>query len=152
MAIQLPCRHQAAWRAAGSTAPSPPPPALTGSSMSNPLSHRSVHVATLALALAVPVRAPQTAQPAIVREGSVGGIIAYRIPGNGLRVLFSPDPTKAQTLVNLTYLVGSRHEGYGETGMAHLLEHMLFKGTTRHTDIVRELESHGAAYTGTRPF
>ena len=26
-------------------------------------------------------------------------------------------------------MVGSRHEGYGETGMAHLLEHMVFKGT-----------------------
>ena len=31
--------------------------------------------------------------------------------------------------VNITYLVGSRHEGYGETGMAHLLEHMLFMRT-----------------------
>ncbi len=29
----------------------------------------------------------------------------------------------------MTYLVGSRHENYGETGMAHLLEHLLFKGT-----------------------
>src|SRR5205814_361508 len=94
MAIHLPCRHQAAWRAAGLAAPaSPSPPHPPDLSMSTPLSHRSVHVATLALALAVTVRAQQPAQPAIVREGSVEGIIAYRIPGNGLRVLFSPDPT-----------------------------------------------------------
>ena len=32
----------------------------------------------------------------------------------------------------MTVLVGSRHEGYGETGMAHLLEHMVFKGTPTH--------------------
>ena len=42
--------------------------------------------------------------------------------------------------VNVTYLVGSRHEGYGETGMAHLLEHMLFKGTPRHRKIWSELD------------
>src|SRR6266571_3462722 len=139
MAIQLPCRHQAPGVPPDQRPPSPSP-ALTGSSMATLLSQRSVHVATLAIALAVPVRAQQAAQPAIVREGSVEGIIAYRIPGNGLRVLFSPDPTKAQTLVNVTYLVGSRHEGYGETGMPHLLEHMLFKGTIRHADIAKELE------------
>ena len=40
-----------------------------------------------------------------------------------------PDDSKPTVTVNLTVFVGSRHEGYGETGMAHLLEHMLFKGT-----------------------
>ena len=38
-------------------------------------------------------------------------------------------PLEAKVTVNLTVFVGSRHEGYGETGMAHLLEHMVFKGT-----------------------
>ena len=41
-----------------------------------------------------------------------------------------PDPTKATVTVNVTYKVGSRNENYGETGMAHLLEHLLFKGST----------------------
>ena len=47
----------------------------------------------------------------------------------------------------MTVLVGSRHEGYGETGMAHLLEHMLFKGSKLYpevNDIDRALQAHGA--------
>ncbi|HXW53150.1 MAG TPA: insulinase family protein, partial [Myxococcota bacterium] len=48
---------------------------------------------------------------------------------NGLKVLLFCDPSQANVTVNITYLVGSRHEGRGEAGMAHLLEHMLFRGT-----------------------
>src|SRR5262245_12820116 len=58
---------------------------------------------------------------------TVEGITEYRL-ANGLRVLLFPDPSKQTITVNLTYFVGSLHENYGETGMAHLLEHMLFKG------------------------
>ena len=65
---------------------------------------------------------------------SVEGITEYQLD-NGLRVLLFPDPTRPKVTVNLTVLVGSRHEGYGETGMAHLLEHMVFKGTPTHPDI-----------------
>ena len=61
---------------------------------------------------------------------SVEGITEYRLD-NGLKVLLFPDNSKPTVTVNVTYLVGSRHEGYGETGMAHLLEHMMFKGTAK---------------------
>src|ERR1700733_14289699 len=64
---------------------------------------------------------------------SVEGITEYRLD-NGLRVLLFPDASRPKVTVNLTVLVGSRHEGYGETGMAHLLEHMVFKGTPTHPD------------------
>ena len=57
---------------------------------------------------------------------SVEGITEYRLE-NGLRVLLFPDPSQPQVTVNITYLVGSQHEAYGETGMAHLLEHLLFQ-------------------------
>ena len=68
--------------------------------------------------------------PAGVTEAaSIEGITEYRL-GNGLRVLLVPDESKPSTTVNMTYLVGSRNENYGQTGMAHLLEHMLFKGTS----------------------
>lgn len=60
-----------------------------------------------------------------------------------------PDNSKQTITVNITYLVGSRHEGYGETGMAHLLEHLVFKGTPNHPDIPSELSSHGARPNGT---
>jgi len=59
-----------------------------------------------------------------------------------------PDQTKQTITVNMTYLVGSATENYGETGMAHLLEHMVFKGTPRHTNIPQELTAHGARPNG----
>ena len=77
--------------------------------------------------------------PALLAEAphkvaTIEGITEYRLE-NGLRVLLFPDPSAANVTVNLTVLVGSRHEGYGETGMAHLLEHMVFKGTPKHPDV-----------------
>ena len=61
--------------------------------------------------------------PAPVMVTTVEGITEYRL-ANGLRVLLYPDASKPTITTNITYLVGSRHEHYGETGMAHLLEHM----------------------------
>src|SRR5690242_9628354 len=92
------------------------------------------------------VSAPAPAAPE--RVTSVEGITEYRL-SNGLRVLLFPDPSKQTVTVNMTYLVGSRHENYGETGMAHLLEHMVFKGSPRHTDIPQELTAHGSRPNGT---
>ncbi|HEY3132876.1 MAG TPA: pitrilysin family protein [Acidobacteriota bacterium] len=82
---------------------------------------------------------------------SVEGISEYRL-ANGLRVLLFPDQSKQTTTVNITYLVGSRHENYGETGMAHLLEHLMFKGTPQHPNIQQELNQHGARPNGTTSF
>jgi zinc protease len=79
---------------------------------------------------------------------SVEGISEYRLD-NGLKVLLFPDMSKQTITVNITYLVGSRHENYGETGMAHLLEHMLFKGSPGHPNIPAELTAHGARPNGT---
>ena len=59
---------------------------------------------------------------------TVEGITEYRL-ANGLKVVLYPDASKPTATVNMTYLVGSRQENYGETGMAHLLEHLMFKGT-----------------------
>jgi zinc protease len=79
---------------------------------------------------------------------SVEGINEYRL-ANGLRVLMFPDQSKQTITVNITYLVGSATENYGETGMAHLLEHMVFKGTPKHSNIPQELTSHGTRPNGT---
>jgi zinc protease len=84
----------------------------------------------------------------VERVTSVEGITEYRLK-NGLRVLMFPDPTKQTMTVNITYLVGSATENYGETGMAHLLEHMVFKGTPKHTNVPAELTAHGARPNGT---
>src|SRR6516225_5190644 len=90
--------------------------------------------------------------PQGVRKGaSLAGINEYTFP-NGLRVLLLPDAGSATITVNITYLVGSRHEGYGETGMAHLLEHMNFILTTNGRNIKKELTDHGAQWNGTTDY
>jgi zinc protease len=99
--------------------------------------------------------AAQPAAPAlpagVQRVAGIEGITEYRLP-NGLRVLLFPDPSKSTITVNATYLVGSKHESYGETGMAHLLEHLLFKGSTRHPNIPKELQDHGSRPNGTTSY
>jgi zinc protease len=79
---------------------------------------------------------------------SIEGVTEYRL-ANGLRVLTLPDPGIDTVTVHITYFVGSRHEGYGEKGMAHLLEHLLFKGSRRHPNIKEEFTRRGARWNGT---
>lgn len=105
-------------------------------------------VSLLASSLSAFAQTTATALPkGIERVTSVEGINEYRL-ANGLRVLVFPDQSKQTITVNMTYLVGSATENYGETGMAHLLEHMVFKGSTKHTNIPQELTSHGSRPNG----
>ncbi len=86
-----------------------------------------------------------TPAAAIQKITTVEGITEYRLD-NGMQVLLFPDQTKQNITVNVTYLVGSVHENYGETGMAHLLEHMLFKGSPKHPNLRVEMENRGARW------
>jgi zinc protease len=94
------------------------------------------------------VSAPPRAPAGVTRVTSVEGITEYRL-ANGLKVLLFPDQSKPTVTVNITYLVGSRHENYGETGMAHLLEHLMFKGSKKHPAIDAEFNQRGVRYNGT---
>jgi zinc protease len=78
---------------------------------------------------------------------TVEGITEYKLD-NGLQILLFPDPSQSTVTVNITYLVGSRVEGYGETGMAHLLEHMLFKGSPRHRNVLKLIDERGGQANG----
>ncbi|MFT3693144.1 MAG: pitrilysin family protein [Kofleriaceae bacterium] len=78
---------------------------------------------------------------------TVEGITEYRLP-NGMQVLLFPDDSQSTVTVNVTYLVGSRMEGYGETGMAHLLEHMMFKGSPRHRNVLKLVSEKGGQLNG----
>lgn len=78
----------------------------------------------------------------------IAGVSEYRL-ANGLTVLLSPDESKPSMTINMVYKVGARQEGPGEAGMAHLLEHMLFKGTERHPDPKKELTRRGIEWNGT---
>src|ERR1700749_664452 len=81
--------------------------------------------ACLAILLLSSAAFSQTLPPGVEKVTSVEGITEYSLP-NGLHFLLFPDDSKPKLTVNTTYMVGSRFEGYGETGMAHLLEHMNF--------------------------
>ena len=78
---------------------------------------------------------------------TVEGVTEYQLE-NGLRVLLFPEASKPTITVNMTYLVGSRHEGYGETGMAHLLEHLMFKGSTNYPTPTKEFTKRGFRMNG----
>ena len=115
------------------------------------MKHPRLHALALACLLALPATA--FASDIALPKGTtattcVEGICEYRL-SNGLRVLLFPDASKPTVTVNLTYLVGSVHENYGETGMAHLLEHLLFKGTPRHADIPGEMKKRGVGFNAT---
>lgn len=96
-------------------------------------------------------RAAAEQEVSLEQVASVEGITEYRL-SNGLRVLLFPDPSQSNTTVNITYFVGSGSESYGERGMAHLFEHMLFRGTPDHPRIDEELTEHGARANGTTWF
>ena len=109
---------------------------------------RNVQFTTVAALLCSLAAYSQTLPQGAQKTTSVEGITEYSFP-NGLRVLLFPDPSKPKVTVNITYLVGSRHEGYGETGMAHLLEHMNFIQTKTRKNLKQELTDHGAMMNGT---
>ncbi|MGO9257771.1 MAG: M16 family metallopeptidase [Bryobacteraceae bacterium] len=93
----------------------------------------------------------QTLPSGVEKKASMGGITEYDFP-NGLKVLLYPDPAEPKITVNVTYLVGSRHEGYGETGMAHLLEHLDFIQTTNGRDIKKEITDRASNWNGTTSY
>ena len=108
--------------------------------------------AALWLGLAARLCAAEVALPVgVERITSVEGITEYRLP-NGLQVLLVPDASKPTTTVNMTYHVGSRMESYGETGMAHLLEHLMFKGSPKHPNPWGEFTQRGLQANGSTSF
>jgi zinc protease len=109
-------------------------------------------LSTQAVAQAAPARTQRPAAsaqqaPKATLITTVEGISEYSLP-NGFRFLLFPDQSKPTVTVNITYNVGSVHEGFGETGMAHLLEHLVFKGSKRHPNIPQELTNHGSRRNG----
>ncbi|WP_296001833.1 pitrilysin family protein [Rugamonas sp.] len=117
-------------------------------------SRAAVRTGLILCGMSLVASAPAWAQalPAgVVRGPAVEGITEYRLP-NGLKVLLFPDASKPTVTVNVTYLVGSRHENYGETGMAHLLEHMMFKGAPQHRNITRDFSERGMEFNGSTTF
>ena len=103
------------------------------------------------LAWFLPLTAAVALPPGVTQGASVEGFTEYTL-ANGLKVILFPDATKPTTTVNVTYNVGSRQESYGETGMAHLLEHLVFKGTPKSANIFQELGRRGMQFNGSTFF
>ncbi len=123
------------------TAPIPPHAAHAAPAAASP-------AATASGPALAPATAPSPALPAGVRQVvMIEGVAEYRLD-NGLQVLLAPDDSRAQTTVNMSYRVGSRNEGPGETGMAHLLEHLLFRGSPKYPDALAEFARRGLAANG----
>jgi zinc protease len=121
--------------------------------MHDPLSLGAALLSALLL-VAPPHTLAQGAKPVPkgpVRVTAVEGVNEYRL-ANGLKILLIPDRSIDTITVNVTYLVGSRHEGYGESGMAHLLEHLMFRGTKRFPNIKADFQQRGARYNGSTSF
>ena len=126
----------------------------------------SLSVVSLSMAFAfgglmhVPAIAAESTPPAAVNTKLPAGIQFVRnvegineyVLTNGLKVLLVPDASKPSTTVNITYRVGSRYENYGETGMAHLLEHLMFKGSKQHPRLWEEMSQRGVQFNGTTSY
>lgn len=99
-------------------------------------------------ATSAPAGQPSQALPDGIKSmHTVGGVSDYQL-ANGLRVVLAPDASKPTTTVNMTYLVGARQENYGQTGMAHLLEHMMFRGTPTTRNALAEFSRRGLEANG----
>ena len=113
-----------------------------------------VTLASAGLVAAQTASSPSNATLSFVRE--LGDVREYSLP-NGLQVLLLRDTQRPAMSVNITYRVGSRHEGLGEYGAAHLLEHMLFKpvglGTPpKFNDAKTSMETLGMRWNGTTSY
>ncbi|GEM45424.1 M16 family metallopeptidase [Deinococcus cellulosilyticus] len=102
---------------------------------------------TLGLLLASTATAQDLGVPGATHVTTLEGVSEYRLD-NGLKVLLFPDESKQSFTFNVMYKVGSVQESYGETGMAHLLEHMMFKGTPSRPKLTDEFTARGAGAGG----
>lgn len=88
---------------------------------------------------------------AVVAPGLAGASVPYservreHVLANGLKVLLLEDHKAPVGVVQLWYRVGSRNEHPGSTGLSHVLEHMMFKGTEKHgpEDYSRIIQRNG---------
>lgn len=90
-------------------------------------------------------------QPSI--SGSDSSVVHERVLKNGLKVLVKPDRRAPVVVSQIWYKVGASYEPKGLTGISHVLEHMMFKGTktTTPNEFSRIIAAQGGrenAFTG----
>ena len=92
--------------------------------------------------------APRGASPPPSTD-PLAGAAAFTLD-NGLTVVLRPDPAHPVVAVQMLYRVGARNETIGLTGIAHYLEHMLFRGTEHFglADVTGVIERAGGEWHG----
>lgn len=83
----------------------------------------------LTLLIIFPGCTPETAEEA---PGDTDGHIYEEVLPNGLKVIAVKDAAAPLAVFQVWYNAGSSYEPVGKTGLSHLLEHMMFKGTKKH--------------------
>src|SRR5687767_5663457 len=122
---------------------------MAGRAFREHIAHMSVMKRACAILLALTPAVGAQARQGTARSAkatvvtTVEGVSEYTLP-NGMRVLLMPDSTRPAVTANVVYFVGSRNEGYGESGMAHLLEHLLLRGSSRHPNMLAEQTRFGS--------
>jgi len=116
---------------------------------------RLLSLLLIPLGLSAQAAASDPAWPAVLPtapqarlDAQAGGIASWTL-ANGFKIILAPFPAAGSARVELLVKTGSKLEGYGETGMAHLLEHLLFKGAGERADLKRDLTALGARWNGT---
>ena len=84
----------------------------------------------IAIVLLVATSAFAAVPPNVEKIDSFRGIDQYRLKSNDMTILLVPDHTSPVFTFMVVYHVGSRNEAPGNTGSAHLLEHMIFNKST----------------------
>ncbi|HVT45229.1 MAG TPA: pitrilysin family protein [Thermoanaerobaculia bacterium] len=102
--------------------------------MKNFIARTFALLSLITIAASVSVRTPALTAaelPANVEKvESLGGITQYRLKSNGMPIYLKPDHAAPVFTFMVVYHVGSRNEAPGNTGSAHLLEHMIFNKST----------------------
>ncbi|MDQ3813162.1 MAG: insulinase family protein, partial [Armatimonadota bacterium] len=116
---------------------------------------RALLLMLTAISVALPAHAQKTkpVQKTVEKTTEFRGIRETTLP-NGLTVLTKEVHTAPVVYFSVWYKVGSVNEGVGQTGMSHLLEHMLFKGTKKRGPgvISATLQNNGAQFNATTSY
>jgi zinc protease len=86
----------------------------------------------ITLMVSLNLQAAPVAAEGYTHVKTVDSIDEYTLKSNGLQVLLLPEHSSPTLTFMVTYRVGSRNEVTGTTGATHILEHLMFKGTTQH--------------------
>jgi predicted Zn-dependent peptidase len=92
---------------------------------------------------------PPSELPPAPTDDPIFAVHRHRLP-NGLEIFVKPRATTRAVDVRVVVKVGFRHEAVADSGLSHLLEHMMFKGTARRDEIelARLVDSKGAYSNG----